>query len=88
MAALARLLIIGFVICTVFYIALSFYSRSKRREKLKQWWEEAGRPGDQDTYIRDGLTEYEESLRRKLIWGVYIVPFSLIILIVYFVNFH
>lgn len=88
MAALARLLIIGFVLCTLLYVALSFYSRARRREKLTASWEEAGRPGDRDTYVQDGLAEYEGSLKRKLIWGVYVIPFSAIALIIYFINFH
>lgn len=88
MAALARLLIIGFVLCTVLYFVLSYYSRARQREKLNASWEDSGRPGDRDAYINDGLAEYEGSLRRKLIWGVYVVPFSAIALIIYFVNFH
>lgn len=88
MAALARLLIIGFVVCTVIYFILSFYSRAKRRGKLEEWWEDEGRPGDRDTYVQKGLEDYEGSLRRKLIWGVYVIPFSVISLIIYFTNFH
>lgn len=88
MAALARLLVIGFVLCTLAYFALSFYSRARRRDKLRASWEEEGRPGDREAYVQDGLAEYEGSLRRKLIWGVYVVPFSAIALIIYFVNFH
>lgn len=88
LAALARLLIIGFVLCTILYFALSYYGRSQQRAKLRDSWENAGRPGDRETYVNDGLAEYEGSLRRKLIWGVYVVPFSLIALIIYFVNFY
>ncbi|MEM9910873.1 MAG: hypothetical protein AAF922_08820 [Pseudomonadota bacterium] len=88
MAALARLLIIGFVLCTVFYFALSYFARTQQRAKLRDSWEKAGRPGDRETYVNDGLTEYQGSLRRKLILGVYIVPFSLIAVIIYFVNFQ
>ncbi|MEO1138939.1 MAG: hypothetical protein AAFW87_05730 [Pseudomonadota bacterium] len=88
MAALARLLVIGFIVCTVIYISLSLYSRAVRRGKLKEWWEEEGRPGDLETYIEKGLADYDGSLRRKLIWGVYIVPFSIVAIIIYFTNFH
>ena len=88
MVALARLLVIGFVVCTIIYICLSFYSRAVRRGKLKEWWEEEGKPGDLDAYIEKGLEEYDGSLRRKLIWGVYIVPFCIVAAIVYFTNFH
>lgn len=88
MAALARLLVVGFIVCTVMYIVLSLYSRSVRRGKLREWWEEEGRPGDLDAYIEQGLKDYDSSLRRKLILGVYVVPFSIVAAIIYFTNFH
>ncbi|WP_428515595.1 hypothetical protein [Roseovarius sp.] len=88
MAALARLLIIGFIVCTILYVVLSIYSRSVRKGKLREWWEEEGRPGDLDAYIEKGLEEYDGSLRRKLIFGVYVVPFSIVAAIIYFTNFH
>ncbi|KRS12882.1 hypothetical protein XM53_09990 [Roseovarius atlanticus] len=88
MAALARLLIIGFIVCTILYVVLSLYSRSVRKGKLREWWEEEGRPGDLDAYIEKGLEEYDGSLRRRLILGVYVVPFSIVAAIIYFTNFH
>ncbi|MEL6646400.1 MAG: hypothetical protein AAFY35_18370 [Pseudomonadota bacterium] len=88
MAALARLVVIGFVVLTIIYFCLSLYSRSVRKGKLEEWYEEAGRPGDREAYIDAGLKEYEGSLRRKLIWGVYVVPVSIIAIIIYFTNFH
>ncbi|QFT80256.1 hypothetical protein FIU89_06490 [Roseovarius sp. THAF27] len=88
MAALARLLIIGFIVCTILYVVLSIYSRSVRKGKLREWWEEEGRPGDLDAYIEKGLEAYDGSLRRKLILGVYVVPFSIVAAIIYFTNFH
>lgn len=88
MLALARFLVIGFVVCTVLYISLSLYSRAVRKTKLREWWEEEGRPGDLDSYVARGLEEYEGSLRRKLILGVYVVPLTLVCVIIYFTNFH
>lgn len=88
MVALARLLVIGFIVLTVVYFSLSLYSRSVRRSKLEEWWEEEGRPGEREAYIEAGMKEYEGSLRRKLIWGVYIVPLAAITAIIYFTNFH
>ena len=88
MVALARLMVIGFVVLTVIYVSLSLYSRSVRRSKLKTWWEEEGRPGDLDAYVEKGLAEYDGSLRRKLILGVYIVPICLVALMIYLTNFH
>ena len=88
MIALARLLVIGFVVLTVIYVSLSLYSRSVRRGKLKVWWEEEGRPGDLETYVDQGLKDYDGSLRRKLILGVYVVPICVVSLIIYLTNFH
>ncbi len=87
MAALARLLIVGFVVLTVIYISLSLYSRAVRRGKLHEWWEEEGRPGDRETYVTEGLRDYDRSLRRKLILGVYVVPCLAVGTILYVVNF-
>ncbi|MEO3417381.1 hypothetical protein AAFO92_22210 [Roseovarius sp. CAU 1744] len=88
MVALARLMVIGFVVLTVIYVSLSLYSRSVRRSKLKTWWEEEGRPGDLESYVEKGLAEYDGSLRRKLILGVYVVPICVVALIIYLTNFH
>ena len=88
MIALARLMVIGFIVLTIIYVCLSLYSRSVRKGKLKDWWEEEGRPGDLDSYIDKGLEEYDGSLRRKLILGVYVVPFTVMCIIIYFTNFH
>ena len=86
--ALARLIIVGFIVLTVIYVSLSFYSRSVRRTKLRQKWDEDIRRGDRDAFVRRGLKIYDRSLRRKLLWGVYIVPVVTIALVIYLVNFN
>lgn len=88
MLALARLLGIGFVVLTVIYISLSLYSRRVRRDKLEQEWDEQIGTGNREAFVRAGLKEYDGSLRRKLILGVYIVPLTLMIVIIYLTNFH
>lgn len=87
MLGLLRVLFVLFAVLTVIYVALSLYSRSVRREKLELQWEEEGREGDMRAFVRAGLREYDRSLRRKLILGVYIVPITVIGLIVYIVNY-
>jgi Ca2+/Na+ antiporter len=87
MLGLARLVIILLVALTIVYISLSLYSRSVRRRKLEAEWAEEGRTGDRDAFVREGLEDYDGSLRRKLILGVYVVPLALIALIIYLVNF-
>lgn len=87
MLALLRLVIFGFIVLTVIYFGISIYSRSARRRKLLKEWQDTGRPGDKDAYIETGLSQYERSLRRRLIWLVYIVPVTVIVLIIYLMNF-
>ncbi len=88
MFALARLTVIGFIVLTVIYVALSLYSRAVRRGKLETWWLEEGKPGPLEDYVQKGLKDYDGSLRRKLILGVYIVPVTVVAVIIYFTNFH
>ena len=88
MIALARLIVVGFVILTIIYVCLSLYSRSVRRGKLEEDWIEEGRPGDQESYVEAGLKDYDGSLRRKLILGVYVVPVGVVTLIIYLTNFY
>lgn len=86
MFAFARLVVVGFVVLTIIYICLSLYSRSVRKGKLRAEWEENPK-GDRDTFVEAGLEEYDGSLRRKLILGVYVVPTILIAVIIYLTNF-
>ncbi len=87
MIALVRLVVIGFIVLTVIYVCLSFYSRSVRRDKLEAEWDENKGPGDRDSFVAEGLEAYDGSLRRKLILGVYVVPTLTVALIIYLTNF-
>ena len=42
MGGMIRLIVFGFIILTVIYVVLSLYSRSVRRGKLRQEWEDEG----------------------------------------------
>lgn len=86
--ALARMLVVGFVVLTIVYICLSLYSRAVRRGKLEEEWDETGMQGDRDAFIKEGLEEYDGSLRRKLILGVYVIPLCLVTVVIYLTNFH
>jgi len=76
--AFVRLIVFGFLFLSVIYLAVSFYSRSVRREKLENHWAE-DHPGDtdsieRDAYIEAGMQAYRKGFRRKLIVLVYIIP--------------
>ena len=71
---IARLMVLGFVVLSVVYVVVSLYSRSVRREKLEKQWDAEIGTGDREAYIREGMDAYRGSLKRKLIWGVYVIP--------------
>ena len=87
MFAFLRLFIMAVIVLTIVYVCLSFYSRAVRREKLEERWHEEGIGGDKEVWVKQGLEEYDGSIRRKLILGVYIVPFTLMAVIIYLTNF-
>jgi Mg2+/citrate symporter len=88
MVALMRLLIFGLIVLTGIYLGLLWYLRARRRDRMAQDWQEAGRPGDRDAYIAEGMAQYERSLRRKLLWLVYILPVTAIGLLIWLTNFN
>ncbi|MCR9127464.1 MAG: hypothetical protein NXH82_15230 [Rhodobacteraceae bacterium] len=81
---LFAMLLIGL---TVVYVCLSLYSRSVRRAKLEAEWDAGNGAGDREAHVRSGLERYDGSIRRKLILGVYVVPLSLIGILIYVTNF-
>jgi len=88
--AFVRLIVFGFLALSVVYVAVSFYSRSVRREKLEKRWAE-DHPGDDESpersaYIEQGMIDYQNGLRRKLIVLVYIIPAIAAAALFYFIN--
>lgn len=87
MAALVRLMIVGFIVLTVIYVCLSLYSRAVRKGKLRAQWHEGPQDQPLDVFVDEGLAEYDTSLRRKLILSVYVIPVILVSVVVYLTNF-
>ena len=87
MMAFLRLVVFGFLILSVIYVIVSFWSRAVRRRKLEREWNDTGRPGDKATYMTEGMAQYDRSLRRKLIALIYVVPVVVIGVIIYVTNF-
>ena len=85
--AIIRLFIIAFVVLSVIFVCVSLYSRAARRDKLEREWEEEGSHGDMDAFIKAGMTEYDGSLRKRLILGVYVIPTVIVATIIYVVNY-
>lgn len=90
MIALFRLLFMATLVLTVVYLSLSVYSRAVRRGKLRDEWEvmaAEGRAPDRESFIAEGMAEYEGGLRRKLLWLVYIVPLTLFVFVIVMTNY-
>ena len=85
---LLRLGLVLAVALTVVYFLVAIYSRSVRREKLEKEYDAGGIEAERDTFIAEGMERYEHSLRRKLIWLVYIIPTVVILGLVYILNFQ
>ena len=85
---LLRLGFFAFLIMLIVYFVVSWWSRSVRRDKLSAEWDKEGMTGDKDAFVEAGLAEYDGSLRRKLIFGVFVVPYLVIGVLVYVINFQ
>jgi hypothetical protein len=80
-------ILLGLVLLTVLYLILSIWSRSVRREKLEEEWDAEIRTGDRDAFIEEGLRDYDRSLRRKLILGIYVIPVLFVLGMIYVMNY-
>lgn len=90
MLALIRLAVFGLIALTILFWLVRIYARSLRREALEEDWDGSDAlQADQtlDSFVEEGLRDYEKSLLRKLIWLVYILPIALVALIVYLMNY-
>lgn len=87
---MVRFVVFGFLALSVIYLAIFFYSRSVRREKLEKAWDAEHAQGADDAarsaYIEEGMVAYDSGIRPKLILLVYIVPTVVVATILYITN--
>ncbi|PVA07545.1 hypothetical protein [Thalassorhabdomicrobium marinisediminis] len=82
-----RLMFFGFLGLIVLYAVVSVYSRSVRREKLEDWWEEEPVEGKtREAYIEEGMAAYDKGLRKKLILLIFVIPPLVAGAIIYLIN--
>ena len=82
-----RLVVFGFLLLSVIYLSLSWFTRSLRRESLENEWDQDQPEGiSRDDYVAAGIKEYNDGLRPKLLLLVYVIPTVLIATIVYLTN--
>lgn len=82
----ARLMGMALVVLTIVFVSLWFYARAARREKLEAAWDERQGPGNKESFVKAELMAYEGPLKRKLIWGVYVIPSALLAILIYVTN--
>jgi hypothetical protein len=91
MMGFVRLALFLFVFLTILYVTASVYLRSVRREQLEKRWDSRAHPllptTDRAEFIRRGLHLYDRSLRRRLLLAIYVVPVTLIAVLLYLINF-
>ncbi len=85
--ALGRLVVVLLLLATLVYVCLWFYARAAQRERLEAEWEEQGRPGNRDIFVNEGMDQRRYELQRKLILGVYAVPFVIVGIVIYVSNY-
>ena len=83
---MARLMAMVLAVLTVVFVCLWYYSRAAKREKLEAQWDRDKGPGRRESFVKAELAAYEPGLRRRLIWGVYVIPGSLMAALIYFTN--
>ena len=74
---------VALIALTVVFVSLWFYARAAKREKLEAQWDRDQGPGRRESFLQAEMLAYEGPLRRKLIWGVYVVPSILLALFIY-----
>jgi hypothetical protein len=94
MIGLVQLIVFGFLGLTVIYVIVTTYARSTERERLERSFDadhpdlgqDQARATAREGFITAGMIRYRSSLRRKLLWLVYILPMAAILLTIYVVN--
>lgn len=90
--AILRLAAILIAIEALFYVLISLYLRSLRREALEKAWDRrhpdrAGDGRERRTFVRRSMRGFEKTLRARLVALVLVLPFVAVMVIVYYVNY-
>lgn len=80
-------LVLLFVILTIVYIALSWYTRWNRGRELRSAFDATNETSvSRDQYVANGLAQYQRSIRRRLILGVYLLPMAIVVALLIIAN--
>lgn len=68
------------------HVMVASVQRGRRAAALEAEWLEAGQPVPWETYRKTGMAALEKSLKQRLIYGVYVVPTTIILLLTLLTN--
>ncbi|MCP3968852.1 MAG: hypothetical protein GY717_00745 [Rhodobacteraceae bacterium] len=80
--SLVRLVVFGAIGLTVVYLAVAWFVRSTRRERLEKQWDAANPAGDAEARraeVEKGVDEYRGGLVYRSLLLIYIVPAVLVV---------
>ena len=85
-----RNIVVIFVLLSIVYVILSFLSKQKQRNKLEAEFSNKNIKDatklSKSEYMAVGMRKYNKSFRPKMIFSVYLVPFVILIGLLYLAN--
>ena len=85
--SLGKLALFGMIGLSVLYLLIGIYARSVQREALERQWDEGDGAGERADYVREGMDAYRNSLRRRLILLVFVLPVVAVAVVIWAINF-
>lgn len=81
-----RPLLVVFVVLVAIHLVLRLWLRLRERRRLAQEWEAGERLGDRESYVVEGMEQYDRSLGKRLLWLTVVGPMAGLILLLYVLN--
>ena len=71
-----RNMVLVFFVLSIVYVALTFISRLRQRDRLKAEFNKEAPEVTKDEFMETGMARYNRSLRAKLVLSVYLIPLA------------
>lgn len=86
-AAMIRFIGLAFLILTMTYVVVGLYQRERHRWRLRSRWNTGPQKVSRADFMQRGMRAYDNSWRRYLLLGIYIVPLSVVGILIYVMNY-
>ncbi len=81
-----RPLILVFLVLVAIHLVLRVWLRLREKRRLAAEWEAGNRLGDRETYVQEGMEQYDGSLGKRLLWLTIVGPMAGLIVLLYVLN--